>query len=80
MARRTFDVVDIIEILVHWHAGRSNSASVSAGLGNYVSVHSEVPDGRAGHRDSARVERTKHRPVEVLAEWPESRSTHRQRT
>jgi hypothetical protein len=25
MARRTFDLVDIIEILVHWHAGRSNS-------------------------------------------------------
>jgi transposase len=25
MARRTFDVVDIIEILVHWHAGRNNS-------------------------------------------------------
>jgi transposase len=25
MARRTFDMVDIIEILVHWHAGRSNS-------------------------------------------------------
>ncbi len=25
MARRTFDVVDIIEILVHWYAGRSNS-------------------------------------------------------
>src|SRR4029077_7162286 len=25
MARRTFDVVDIIEILVHWHAGRKNS-------------------------------------------------------
>ena len=25
MARRTFDVVDIIEILVHWHAGRSKS-------------------------------------------------------
>ena len=25
MARRTFDVVDIIEILVHWHAGRSNT-------------------------------------------------------
>ena len=25
MARRTFGVVDIIEILVHWHAGRSNS-------------------------------------------------------
>jgi hypothetical protein len=25
MARRTFDVVDITEILVHWHAGRSKS-------------------------------------------------------
>ena len=25
MARRTFDVADIIEILVHWHAGRDNS-------------------------------------------------------
>jgi transposase len=25
MARRTFDVIDIIEILVHWHAGRSKS-------------------------------------------------------
>jgi hypothetical protein len=25
MARRTFDVVDIIEILVHWHAGRNNT-------------------------------------------------------
>src|SRR5215471_14449197 len=25
MARRTFDVVDIIEILVHWQAGRNHS-------------------------------------------------------
>jgi transposase len=25
MARRTLDVVDIIEILVRWHAGRSGS-------------------------------------------------------
>ena len=25
MARRTFDVVDVTEILVHWHAGRSIS-------------------------------------------------------
>lgn len=23
MARRTFYVIDIVEILVHWHAGRS---------------------------------------------------------
>ena len=32
MARRTFDVIDVTEILVHWHAGRSIS-EVSASLG-----------------------------------------------
>jgi len=25
MARRSFDVVDVTEILIHWHAGRSIS-------------------------------------------------------
>jgi transposase len=32
MARRTFDVVDVTEILIHWYAGRSIS-EVSASLG-----------------------------------------------
>jgi transposase len=32
MARRTFNVVDVTEILVHWHAGRSQS-EVAASLG-----------------------------------------------
>src|SRR5436190_22183816 len=32
MARRTFDVVDVTEILIHWHAGRSIS-EVSTSLG-----------------------------------------------
>src|SRR5690348_3071024 len=33
MARRTFDVIDVTEILVHWHAGRSlNEMSVSLGV------------------------------------------------
>jgi hypothetical protein len=32
MARRTFDVIDVTEILVHWHAGRSVS-EVSQSLG-----------------------------------------------
>jgi hypothetical protein len=32
MARRTFDVIDVTEILVHWHAGRSlNEMSASLG-------------------------------------------------
>jgi hypothetical protein len=25
MTRRTFNVIDIVEILVHWHAGRSKA-------------------------------------------------------
>ena len=32
MARRTFDVIDVTEILVHWHAGRSKS-EMAASLG-----------------------------------------------
>jgi transposase len=33
MARRTFDVIDVAEILVHWHAGRSlNEMSQSLGV------------------------------------------------
>ena len=32
MARRTFDVVDIIEILVHWHAG-GNKSEIAQSLG-----------------------------------------------
>ena len=32
MARRSFDVVDVTEILIHWHAGRSIS-EVSTSLG-----------------------------------------------
>src|SRR5258708_32212068 len=33
MARRTFDVIDICEIFVHWHAGRSkNEVAGSLGL------------------------------------------------
>ena len=32
MARRTFEVIDVVEILQHWHAGRPKSV-VSASLG-----------------------------------------------
>ena len=32
MARRTFEVIDVTEILVHWHAGRSQ-AEIGASLG-----------------------------------------------
>jgi hypothetical protein len=32
MARRQFDVIDVVEILEHWHAGRSK-AQVAASVG-----------------------------------------------
>jgi hypothetical protein len=33
MARRTFDVIDVTEILMHWHAGRSkNEMAESLGV------------------------------------------------
>jgi hypothetical protein len=32
MARRTFDVIDVTEILAHWHAGRSKS-EIAGSLG-----------------------------------------------
>jgi transposase len=32
LARRTFDVVDVTEILIHWHAGRSQS-QIATSLG-----------------------------------------------
>ena len=32
MARRSFDVIDVVEILQHWHAGRSKS-QVAASVG-----------------------------------------------
>jgi hypothetical protein len=34
MARETFNVVDVTEVLVHWYAGRSNS-EIAASLGLY---------------------------------------------
>jgi len=30
MARRTFDVIDVTEILMHWHAGRSKNEMARA--------------------------------------------------
>ena len=30
MARRTFDVIDVVEILQHWHAGRPKSVIASS--------------------------------------------------
>ena len=52
MARRTFDVVDIIEIPVHWHAGRNNS-EIAQSLGVDPQDDTEVRRRCAGGRDKA---------------------------
>jgi hypothetical protein len=46
MAKRTFDVIDICEIFVHWHAGRStNEVAGSLGLSrNTVRVETFLHD------------------------------------
>ena len=56
MARRTFDVIDVTEILVHWHAGRSlNEMSRSLGVDRktirkYVAPAVAPGSPRAGRR------------------------------
>ena len=56
MARRTFDVTDVTEILVHWYAGRSQS-EVATSLGvdrktirKYLARRWPRAWPRAGHR------------------------------
>jgi DNA-binding transcriptional regulator LsrR (DeoR family) len=56
MARRTFGVIDITEILVHWHAGRSKN-QIASSLGvhrrtvsKYVARQRRRGCARAGRR------------------------------
>ena len=54
MARRTFDVIDVTEILVHWHAGRSlNEMSQSLGVDRKTIRKYVAPGGRCGHHARA---------------------------
>ena len=47
MARRTFQVIDVVEVLQHWHAGRPK-AVVAASLGVDVkTVRKYVPAAEA---------------------------------
>jgi len=49
MARRTFDVIDVTEILVHWHAGRSlNEMSQSLGVDRKTIRKYVAPAAAAG--------------------------------
>jgi transposase len=62
MARRTFDVIDVTEILVHWHAGRSlNEMSQSLGVDRKTIRKYVAPAVAAGVMPGG--------PVKSEAEW-----------
>ena len=69
MARRTFDVVDIIEILVHWHAGRSKS-EIAQSLGvdrKTASKYIAAAESAGMSPGDARV--SEERWAELAREW-----------
>jgi transposase len=64
MARRTFDVIDVTEILVHWHAGRSlNEMSDSLGVDRKTIRKYVAPAVAAGIAPGG--------PVKSEGEWQE---------
>src|SRR5438270_1357678 len=64
MARRTFDVIDVTEILVHWHAGRSlNEMSGSLGVDRKTIRKYVAPAIAAGITPGG--------PARCEAEWQE---------
>jgi fermentation-respiration switch protein FrsA (DUF1100 family) len=51
MARRTFDVIDVTEILMHWHAGRSkNEMAQSLGVDRKTPRKYIAPGRGGGHQ------------------------------
>src|SRR5215469_8708261 len=64
MARRTFDVVDVTEILMHWHAGRSkNQMAVSLGVDRKTLRKHIAPAEAAGIEPGG--------PAKTEREWAE---------
>ena len=74
MARRAFEVIDVVELLQHWHAGRSK-AEVAASVGinrgtvrNYVAA-AEAAGLVPGGRPLSRGERVEDEWVELVRGW-----------
>src|ERR1700728_1467072 len=64
MARRTFDVIDVTEILVHWHAGRSLSEMAQSLGGDRKTIRKYIAPARAAGI-------TPGGPVKSEQEWHE---------
>src|SRR5260370_8851684 len=76
MARRSFDVVDVTEILIHWHAGRSKSEMAQSldvdrrTISKYVAPAGAAGESPGGAPGSA------GRWAELVPEWfPEPADT-----
>ena len=69
MARRTFDVVDIIEILVHWQAGRNNS-EIAQSLGvDRKTVRKYTAAAEAAGMAQAGAPVSEERWAELVRQW-----------
>jgi transposase len=69
MARRTFDVVDIIEILVHWHAGRSNSEIAQSLDVDRKTARKYIAAAEAAGMSPGGPAVTEERWAELVREW-----------
>ena len=69
MARRTFDVIDVTEILVHWHAGRSlNEMSQSLGV-DRKTIRKYIAPGVAAGIVPGGPARSEEEWQELVREW-----------
>jgi transposase len=69
MARRTFDVIDVTEILVHWHAGRSlNEMSQSLGVDRKTLRKYVAPAAAAGIVPGSPA-KTEQEWADLVREW-----------
>ncbi len=69
MARRTFDVIDVTEILMHWHAGRSkNEMAASLGVDRKTLRKYIAPAEAAGIRPGG-VPKSEQEWAELVRDW-----------
>ncbi|MFF8394778.1 hypothetical protein [Streptomyces sp. NPDC016172] len=69
MARRTFTVVDIVEIYVHWYAGRSKS-KVSASRGDRNSIRKYLAPAEAAGITPGGAAMSEADWAKLLRSWP----------